>query len=149
MSNPPAGSTGFAPLDPPRDPAPLAPVQVTEGPYAQSPAGPGQLLADSSAFVNEFTRALPDPETVFAGPGYYSPRTPACGFATASLLLSLIGIVLAVPAVLGIVFGHVGVRRTRNFRRTGRGLALGGMVLGYAVALFWSVLIGTTWVAML
>ncbi|MGC0249181.1 DUF4190 domain-containing protein [Pseudactinotalea sp. Z1748] len=136
---------GFAPLRTPAAPMAATPVQVTSGPYAQGPVGTARLLPDSSAFVNEFTRPLPDPAAVFAGPGYYSPRTPACGFAAASLVLALAGVVIAVPALLAIVFGHLGVYRTRNYQRTGRGMALGGMVLGYAVTLFWSVLIGTTW----
>lgn len=139
----PAPSGGFAPLNPPPVATPVAPVETPNAPYATH----RRLLPDSQAFVNEFTRPLPDPHTTFSGPGYYSPRTPACGFATAALLLSLLGVVLAVPALVAIIFGHIGVHRTRDFRRTGRGMAIGGTVLGYAVALFWAVLISTTWIA--
>lgn len=102
---------------------------------------------DPSVYVNEFTQPLPDPSVTFSGPGYYSPKPKTCGFATASILLALAGVVLAVPALLAILFGHIAVRRTRDNRRTGRGMATGGMILGYAASLFWSVLLTTIWIA--
>lgn len=113
----------------------------------QAPAANQLPPPDPSVFVNEFTQPLPDPAVTFSGPGYYSPKPKACGFATAAILMALAGVVLALPALLAILFGHIGIHRTRGNHRTGRGMATGGMILGYAVSLFWSVLLTTIWLA--
>jgi hypothetical protein len=69
--------------------------------------------------------------------GYAPPAPPAYpgsqgtnGFAIASLVLALVGI-----QILAIVFGHVAlaqIRRSGGAQR-GRGLAIAGLVVGYAL----------------
>lgn len=69
------------------------------------------------------------------------------------MLIPFIGIVFAmlafVPVVLAVVFGHVGLNRSKQ-TGAGRGIALTGMILGYStlalmvvVTVFW-VSIGLT-----
>lgn len=48
------------------------------------------------------------------------------GLAIASLVLSLLGF-----GVLGVVFGHVALRRIRTTGDAGGGLAIAGLVIGY------------------
>jgi hypothetical protein len=59
------------------------------------------------------------------------------GLAVASLVCSLIGVVTCgFPALLGIVFGHIGLHQTStNPGQGGRGLAIGGLVVGYLAVL--------------
>ncbi|HLS13392.1 MAG TPA: DUF4190 domain-containing protein [Beutenbergiaceae bacterium] len=131
---------GFAPLHTSRTtPAPDSPVPSTQ-PAPTAAVHP-------SVFVNEFTRPLPDPSVTFSDAGYYTQPVPTSGFATAALICSLVGVITVVPAALAIVFGHIGIHRTRSHQRLGRGMAMGGMILGYAVSLFWTVLITTVWIA--
>jgi len=57
------------------------------------------------------------------------------GLATASLVLSIVGIVVGwclflVPNVLGIVFGHMALSRARN-GAPGHGQAVAGLAVGY------------------
>ncbi len=133
-----APTEGFAPIT-------SRPSQETAH-EAQPAADPRALLPESTPFVNRYTRALPDPAVTFSGPGYFTPKAPSCGFAAASIACAFAGVILVLPSVLAIIFGHIGLVRTANHARTGRGLALGGTILGYAVALFWSIFITTSWI---
>lgn len=69
-----------------------------------------------------------------AYPGPMAPNTS--GWAIASLILSIasyLGLPL-VGAVLGVIFGHMALNEIKRSegRIQGRGLAIGGLVLGYA-----------------
>ena len=90
-------------------------------------------------------------------PGYGSPpgyqpygfapvgqQPPKSGMAIASLVCSLAGIVACgIPAVLGVIFGFVGLSQTKDGARSGRGMAVAGLVIGIVVVLLW----GALWVA--
>lgn len=73
-----------------------------------------------------------------------APQQSTSGLAIASLVCSLVGLFLCgVPAVLGVIFGFVGLSQTKNNARRGRGMAIAGLVVGIIVVLLWGVL----WVA--
>jgi hypothetical protein len=60
-------------------------------------------------------------------------RGPTNGFATASLVLGIVGMVLCtfvVPSVLAVIFGVIGVRTARQLGGAGKGKAIWGLVLG-------------------
>jgi Na+/proline symporter len=74
-------------------------------------------------------------------PGYQSysgqPMTPQgnSGMAVASMVLSLVGIIpcffaLQIPGLLGVIFGFVGLKQTKDGARKGRGMAIAGLVIG-------------------
>lgn len=64
--------------------------------------------------------------------------------AIASLVCSLAGVVFCgIPAVLGVIFGFVGLSQTKDGARNGRGMAIAGLVVGLVVVLAW----GALWVA--
>jgi hypothetical protein len=85
--------------------------------------------------------AVPEP-LPDSPPIVYGPIPRPSGFAVASLVLGIIGLFLSwltfgIPSMLAVVFGHVGVSRVRRGVGDGKGMAIGGMVLGYLViALF-------------
>ncbi len=64
------------------------------------------------------------------GHGYPRPRDTN-GFAIASLVCSLVGLlVLVIGPLLGVVFGVVGLRQIPRLGQGGRNLAIAGIVLG-------------------
>ncbi|WP_328415483.1 DUF4190 domain-containing protein [Micromonospora sp. NBC_00389] len=82
-----------------------------------------------------------------ASPGPYLPiayppahivvhAPPTSGLAVASLVLGILGVIggwclFGVPCLLAVVLGHVGLHDTRNNMKSGRGMAVAGLVLGY------------------
>ena len=63
---------------------------------------------------------------------------PSSGVATASMVLGIVGLLLGwcscgLPSLIAIVLGHMGVSQTRNNQKSGRGMALTGLILGYVV----------------
>ena len=63
--------------------------------------------------------------------------TPATnsGMAISSLVLSLVGLapcfwVFQVPGLLGVIFGIIGMKQTKDGTRKGRGMAIAGLVIG-------------------
>ncbi|MEH0824719.1 MULTISPECIES: DUF4190 domain-containing protein [unclassified Micromonospora] len=93
----------------------------------------------------EPTRPLPPISAVPAGPYppvlHYPPpimiaAPPSSGAATAAMVLGIVGVlcgwcVFGLPCVLAVVLGHIGLHETRNGLRSGRGMAVAGLVLGY------------------
>ena len=65
-----------------------------------------------------------------------APR-PASGAATASLVLGIagfLGFCLVIPSVAAVVAGHMALRETRTGEKTGHGMAITGLILGYFVS---------------
>lgn len=61
---------------------------------------------------------------------------PASGAATASMVFGILGVLggwclFGLPCVLAVILGHVGLHETRKGTRSGRGMAVAGLVLGY------------------
>lgn len=90
-------------------------------------------------------------------------KAPSNGMAVAALILGIVAIVTGIwipipilglvmmflafaPAVLAVIFGHVGIRNSARLGGLGRGAALTGLVLGY-VTLAISVLTTALWIA--
>jgi hypothetical protein len=77
--------------------------------------------------------------------GWVAPlRTGTNGLAIASLVLSIVTL-YGVGSLLGIVFGLIARRQTRDTGQSGAGLALAGVIVGTVTLLlcvwFWSELI--------
>jgi hypothetical protein len=63
---------------------------------------------------------------------------PKSGAATASLVLGIVGLVIGwclcgIPSLLAIIFGHIGLKETRNNARSGHALAVTGLIMGYVL----------------
>src|SRR5689334_13518453 len=69
------------------------------------------------------------PMQQYGMPGTPMPSGGTSGAAIASLICGIIGC-LGITALLSIVLGFVGISATSNRRKTGRGMAIAGLVLG-------------------
>lgn len=88
------------------------------------------------------------PGYVFQRPGYQPPgyqpysgqpmQQGTSGMAIASLVCSLTGFfTCGITAVLGVIFGFVGLSQTKDDARPGRGLAIAGLVIGFIFLALW------------
>ncbi len=77
-------------------------------------------------------------------PHYGYPATPperkTNGLAVASLVLGLTGFVTCgFTSILAVVFGHVALSQIRRDHTDGRGMAIGGLVLGWILTGLWII----------
>jgi hypothetical protein len=61
---------------------------------------------------------------------------PTSGAAVASLVLGIVGVLggwcmLGLPCLIAVVLGHVAMSETKSGGKSGRGMAVAGLVLGY------------------
>jgi hypothetical protein len=75
-------------------------------------------------------------------PGASSPRPRTSGAAIASLVLGILGCIPLLTSLLAVVFGIVGIRKTRDPMTSGRGMAIAGLVLGLVGIIGWSLISG-------
>lgn len=61
------------------------------------------------------------------------------GMAVASLVCSLVGLIMCFPAILGIIFGHIGYSKAKRGEAGGQGMAMAGMIIGYVITGLWLV----------
>jgi uncharacterized RDD family membrane protein YckC len=118
-------------------------------PYAVPPDRLPDLQATGYAYpVRAAIPASPPPWPMY---GYWAsmrfvPKTN--GLAIASLVCSIGGLLfVGVPSVLGVIFGFVSRSQVRRSvgTQTGDGLALSGIIVGFAVIALWlALIIGTT-----
>ncbi|MEU2613104.1 DUF4190 domain-containing protein [Micromonospora sp. NPDC007271] len=124
---------GFEPTRPqpplPAVPGPYPPVSVPSVAYPPMSAPPGPY---------------PPLSAVPYQPGGYpqvvqrvvSRPVLTSGMATASLVLGILGVLggwclFGLPCILAVVLGHLALRETRDGTRSGHGMAVAGLVLGY------------------
>jgi len=118
-------------------------IVVYDGSF-EAPAGP-----DQTAVAPTWVPSGPWPPTP---PPYWFPygyggppvmRTHPNGFAVASLVCSLLGfLLLGITGLLGVVFGFVAryqIRRSQG-AQSGSGLALAGIIVGFAIFGLWTSL---------
>jgi hypothetical protein len=75
---------------------------------------------------------MPDMNPISAAPA----ARISSGKATASLVLGIVGLatsIAAIPAMLAVIFGHLATDETKTGQRSGHGLAVAGLILGYIV----------------
>jgi flagellar basal body-associated protein FliL len=102
---------------------------------AQSRLGSAeQARVSQSPYGHDPRRDFLAPQPAFA-PGYPQLAPPTSGMAVASLVLGIVGVLggwctFAVPCILAVIFGYVGLGQTRSGARRGRGMAIAGLVLG-------------------
>jgi hypothetical protein len=133
-------------------PAPLPPEAATSGaqqtappygaPAASLPPGPadpqGYPAGHPGPYPQGYAAGHPGPyqqgyPPYGAVPGPYPDPRSYDGFALAGFIFSLLG------GLLGIVFGIMGIRRTRDGRARGRGLAIAAVVIGCAWAILYVI----------
>jgi hypothetical protein len=126
-----SGAEQAAPPSPPGSPArphgaPAAPGAAYPQGYPAGQPGPyqpGYPAGQTGPYQQGYppSGAAPGPHD---GTGAYPGPRKYDGFAIAGFIFSLLG------GLLGIVFGIIGIRRTRGGRAKGRGLAIAAVVIG-------------------
>jgi hypothetical protein len=70
----------------------------------------------------------------------YVQTTPTSGYATASMVFGIIGLLggwcaFGIPCLIAVVLGHMALSETKNGRKGGHGMAVAGLILGYLVVI--------------
>ena len=126
---------------------------------AQNPDGANFCQNCGSQLVTTTTPAQTPTLIPTTQPNTVSPTTQGpptipvtrktSGMAVAALVLGIIGIFAALPAILAIIFGGIGINQTsKDQTLSGHGLAIAGPVLGIIGVAFWAfiaflVILGT------
>jgi hypothetical protein len=108
----------------------------------QPPQDPFQTPSAPGSPPPQFPAAGPyPPQPVYLPPVYHQQvvmavQPPTSGLAVTSLVMGIIGILggwclLGIPCVLAVICGHAGLAATNGNARSGRGLAVAGLVMGY------------------
>ncbi|MEV4544753.1 DUF4190 domain-containing protein [Micromonospora echinaurantiaca] len=118
---------------------PQPPVSAVPGPYPPVSAVPGPYPP-----VSGVPGPYPPVSVVPYRPGGYPPAVQRAavqppltsGLATASMVLGILGVLggwclFGLPCILAVVLGHLALRETRDGTRSGHGMAVAGLVMGY------------------
>jgi hypothetical protein len=145
---PPVAPPPSSPYQPPSSPyqPPVAPYQPPVAPY-QPPVAPPSTPYQPVAPAPYQPSYAPPPayasQPFFPAAGGYPPpfppmavaTTPTSSWSVAALVLGILGAfawcTLGIPCVLAVIFGHLGLNETKLGAKSGRGMAIAGLVLGY------------------
>src|SRR5580658_6772171 len=72
------------------------------------------------------------------GYGFQPARRRTSGAAITSLVLGIIGCVPFLTGLLAVIFGFMGLRKTRDPNVGGKGLAIAGIILGIVSIIGWT-----------
>ena len=62
------------------------------------------------------------------------PVSPGYGFAIASLVCSLVGLIVPLLGILGIIFGFIALGQIKDYTPgSGRGMAKAGVIIGFCI----------------
>lgn len=98
---------------------------------------PGYAPGYAPGYPQGYAPGYPPP---YAAGGYGYPAPPANnGLAVASLVLGIAGLIIIpiIGSIAGIVTGHIARKQIRERGEGGDGMAVGGLVTGYAGAALW------------
>ena len=95
-----------------------------------APPAPGGAPAPGWWLAADGRWYPPSAQPGAAGYGY-GPPVRTSGYAIASLALGITWLGW-IGSVLAVIFGHVALAQVRDGTRSGRGMAIAGLVLGYA-----------------
>jgi len=131
---------------------PVPPIEPS--PAAAPPVGtPAVVPPPPPPAVPEPARPNPYAPPLSAPPAYgrqptvpqYSPNYGAVPktnvLAIVSLVLSLASVLVGISAIGGIVCGHIALGQIKRTGESGRGLALAGVIVGYALVGFFFLLV--------
>lgn len=92
-----------------------------------------------SQFPNQPPMNPPQP---YVQPGMPGERPRASAAAIASLIFGILGCVPFLTSILAVILGIVGIRKTRDPRYTGKGIAIAGLILGLLGIVGWGTMGG-------
>ncbi|GLY01291.1 MULTISPECIES: DUF4190 domain-containing protein [Actinoplanes] len=126
------------------DPAPTSPFPPQ--PYSPAPdpykAPPQAYAPPPQPYYAPQQQAGYPPQSPYPPQPMYQPVVighigpPTSGLAVASMVLGIISALtffctFGVVSLLAIIFGHIGLNETKDNRKSGKGMAITGLVLGY------------------
>lgn len=134
VTPPPAASPyGAAPAYGAPTPPPAA------APYGSAPTGPYGAAPGSPAAAPAY--GAPNYAAAPAyGYGAYAPAQKTNGLSIASLIASILGIIGVLPFVgslAGAIMGHISLGQIKRTGEGGRGMALAGVIVGWAGVALW------------
>ena len=139
----PGHEGGTRPVPEPYPSAPAAgPSQGTPFPVP-TPAGVAPSGAPVPTHTPSHTESLAfatsdrHRDRVLGGQGYETPAYRNDSFAVASVVLGVIGILVPGVCLFAVACGHYARRRLHRSYEGGRGLAMAGLALGYAMTAVW------------
>lgn len=99
--------------------------------------GPGY---DGLAAWGSHERSPVYPPAVAPWAGGYVQARPSSTVAVWALITGVLGLLagwcmFGLPCIAAVILGHVALAETRNDRKSGRGMAVAGLVLGYVALL--------------
>lgn len=118
---------------------------VVNDPLPKEQVATPQTPAPPSTSPSQQSYAVPGP---YYGTPYSQWAQPQIvartnGLAVASLVCSLVGLIfIAIPSIVGIVFGFISrtqIRRSAG-AQTGAGLALAGIIVGFVIVALWTLI---------
>jgi hypothetical protein len=118
--------------------------------YPQNPSQP-QLPPTQPGVPQSPYPQRPGPPAFSAPPMVVQQIRPSSTVAVWALVLGLIGLLfgwcmLGLPCLAAVILGHIAVADTKNDAKSGRGMAVAGLILGYValapaiIMFFWLVL---------
>jgi hypothetical protein len=130
----------YLPATPQYPPAPQYPPSPQYPPAGQYPPAPAYG-------PTVMPQGIPGQPLVI---GLQVPVRPTSGAATASLVFGIVGILigeclLGLPCLLAVIFGHIGLAQTKSGEKSGRGMAVAGLILGYIVVIPAAILTFAVW----
>ncbi len=117
------------------------PDAMPQRPYPDPPQ-PGSVApyqpTAQYAYQPDHPPAYPLPYGPYAQPVVLL-APPTSGMAVASMVLSIVGLVLGccsfgVPSIVAVILGHAALRETRTGEKAGHGMAVAGLTMGYLMA---------------
>jgi Domain of unknown function (DUF4190) len=120
----------------PQVPYVAGPPAYPTPPYVQPP-GPAPLPGTPEYFAQRQPQWQPV---------VYVPRVQTSGFAVASLVLSILGLLVAVftwgvLSLMAVIFGHIAIGDVKREGKGGYGMAVAGLIMGYLVLIPAGVLV--------
>ncbi|QLD12938.1 DUF4190 domain-containing protein [Microbacterium oleivorans] len=113
----------------PPQPASASPVPPPAPPYATPPQ---QQESYPSAAQGYQPAAYPPPAYGYGG-GYAQQKTNALSIV--SMISSIVGFIWILPiigSIAGVIMGHISLSQIKRTGEKGRGMALAGLIVGYA-----------------
>lgn len=111
----------------PQPPVPPVPSPDGEIPPVPSPATPPPAVPPAQPVYPAYGQP--------AASGYYAPPTNT--LAIVGMVLSLVGILIGVTAIVGAILGHVALGQIKRTGEGGRGMALTAVIAGWVVTGLW------------
>ena len=149
---PPGEKPSTPPSPPPAGPAPPSPGwwQASDGNWYPPETAPGYAPPPTSAPPPGYGQTpaySPPPAYGGAGYGYtpYASNRGTNGMAIASLVLGILWLDW-IGSILALIFGYIALSQIKRRQQGGRGLAIGGITLGW-IGVAFLVLVGAAAVA--